>query len=232
MQAQGIGIHLCSKVQAARRNDRGIMLEDAAGGVGGPYDAVLWAVGRVPDTAALNLAAIELEVDERGRVQVDAWQATNVGGVHAVGDVTTDKALTPVAVAAGRRLADRLFGGQADARLDRDDIPTVLFSKPPLGVVGLAEEEARERHGDAVRVYRSRFTPMQWALAGQPGESLMKLVCVGSDERVVGIHALGPGADEMLQGFAVALKLGLRKRDLDATMAIHPSSAEELVLMG
>ena len=132
----------------------------------------------------------------------------------------------------GRRLADRLFGGQPDARLDYENIPSVVFSKPPLGMVGLTEEDARERYGDAVSVYRSRFTPMQWALAGTPGQSLMKLVCVGSDERVLGIHALGPGADEMLQGFAVALKLGLHKRDLDATVAIHPTSAEELVLMG
>ncbi len=98
-------------------------------------------------------------------------------------------------------------------------------------MVGLTESQARERHGDAVTVYRSRFTPMQWALADAPGQSMMKLICTGSDERVVGIHALGPGVDEMLQGFAVALKLGMRKRDLDATVAIHPSSAEELVLM-
>jgi glutathione reductase (NADPH) len=108
----------------------------------------------------------------------------------------------------------------------------VVFSKPPLGMVGLTEEAAREKYGDAVIVYRTRFTPMQWALTGVHGQSLMKLVCVGSEERVVGIHVLGPGADEMLQGFAVALKLGLRKRDLEATVAIHPSSAEELVLMG
>jgi glutathione reductase (NADPH) len=232
MEAQGIRIRLQSAVQAAHRGADGILLDDAVAGSRGPYDALLWAVGRVPNTEALGLGSIGVDTDERGHVLTDARQDTNVTGIHAVGDVTARKALTPVAVAAGRQLADRLFGGQPEARLDYDNIPSVVFSKPPLGMVGMTEEEAREQHGDAVVVYRSRFTPMQWALTGWHGQSLMKLVCVGSDERVLGIHALGPGADEMLQGFAVALKLGLRKRDLDATVAIHPSSAEEFVLMG
>lgn len=232
MEAQDIRISLPSALQAARRGADGILLDDGVTGLRGPYDALLWAVGRVPNSEALELGSIGVETDERGHVLTDARQDTNVKGVHAVGDVTTRKALTPVAVAAGRRLADRLFGGHPDAQLDYENIPSVVFSKPPLGMVGLTEEDARERYGDAVTVYRSRFTPMQWALAGTPGQSLMKLVCVGSDERVLGIHALGPGADEMLQGFAVALKLGLHKRDLDATVAIHPTSAEELVLMG
>ena len=115
--------------------------------------------------------------------------------------------------------------------MDYRNIPTVVFSKPPMGRVGLTEHEARQRHGEAVRVHCSRFTPMAWALVGKREQSLMKLVCVGEDERVVGIHLLGPSADEMLQGFAVALKRGIHKRDLDATVAIHPTSAEELVLM-
>jgi len=233
MEAQGIRINLQSAVQAAHCGTDGILLDDAeTTGAHGPYDALLWAVGRVPNSEALGLDSIGVETDERGHVRTDTRQDTNVKGIHAVGDVTVRKALTPVAVAAGRRLADRLFGGQPDAQLDYENIPSVLFSKPPLGMVGLTEEAARERYGDAVTVYRSRFTPMQWALAGMQGQSLMKLVCVGSDERVLGIHALGPGVDEMLQGFAVALKLGLRKCDLDATVAIHPTSAEELVLMG
>lgn len=231
MAAQGIRITMQSAVQTVHRGGGGILIDDAVAGSRGPYDALLWAVGRVPNTEALQLGSIGVVTDDRGHVLTDARQDTHVAGVHAVGDVTTHKALTPVAVAAGRRLADRLFGGQPDAQLDYGNIPSVVFSKPPIGMVGLTEEAARELHGDAVIVYRSRFTPMQWALAGGHGQSLMKLVCVGSDERVLGIHVLGPGADEMLQGFAVALKLGLRKRDLDATVAIHPSSAEELVLM-
>jgi glutathione reductase (NADPH) len=232
MEAQGVRVNLHSAVRAAHREADGIRLDDAAAGSRGPYDAVLWAVGRVPNSEALGLGSIGVATDEGGHVLTDARQDTNVKGVHAVGDVTARKALTPVAVAAGRRLADRLFGGQPGAQLDYENIPSVVFSKPPLGMVGLTEEAAREHYGDAVIVYRTRFTPMQWALTGVHGKSLMKLVCVGNDERVVGIHVLGLGADEMLQGFAVALKLGLRKCDLDATVAIHPSSAEELVLMG
>ncbi|HXD38274.1 MAG TPA: glutathione-disulfide reductase [Rhodanobacter sp.] len=231
MQGQGIAVHLRSKVRAARRVAAGILLDDAALGEHGPYDTLLWAVGRVPNTASLDLAGIGVALDRDGHVLTDAWQATNVAGIHAVGDVTGRRALTPVAVAAGRQLADRLFGGRSEAHLDYTNIPSVVFSKPPLGAVGLTEHEARKRHGNAVSIHRSRFTPMAWALAGKREQSLMKLVCVGDDERVVGIHLLGPGADEMLQGFAVAVKLGVRKRDLDATVAIHPTSAEELVLM-
>ncbi|MEO6800662.1 MAG: glutathione-disulfide reductase [Rhodanobacter sp.] len=231
MQVQGIGVHLDSAVRAARRADDGLLLDDTAGYSSGPYDALLWAVGRVPNTEGLALAEIGMALDRAGHVLTDAWQTTNVAGIHAVGDVTGRHALTTVAVAAGRLLADRLFGGNSLARLDYGNIPSVVFSKPPLGKVGLTEDEAREHHGDEVSVHCSRFTPMAWALAGKHGKSLMKLVCVGAENRVVGIHVLGPGADEMLQGFAVALKLGVRKRDLDATVAIHPTSAEELVLM-
>jgi len=231
MQAQGIRLRYGTDTRAVRRQADGLLLDDAVTGVSGPYDALLWAVGRVPNTDALGLAEAGVATDAHGRVVVDACQRTSATGILAIGDASTDRALTPVAVAAGRQLADRLFGGRDEARLDGEDIPSVVFAEPPLGMVGLTEAQARQRHGEAVTVYRSRFTPMQWALAGEHGQSVMKLVCVGADQRVVGIHVLGPGADEMLQGFAVALKMGLRKRDLDATMAIHPSSAEELVLM-
>jgi glutathione reductase (NADPH) len=234
MREQGIGVCLQTCTGAARRRDDDgrILLDDVHAGVRGPYDALLWAVGRVPNTETLGLEAIGVQLDEHRHVLTDRWQDTSVKGVHAIGDVTARKALTPVAVAAGRRLADRLFGDQPQARLDYDNVPSVVFSKPPLGMVGLTEAQAREQHGDAVSVHCQRFTPMQWALAGRREQSLFKLVCVGPRERVVGIHALGPGVDEMLQGFAVALKLGLHRRDLAATVAIHPSSAEELVLMG
>ena len=232
MHTQGIDVHLDTDVRAARRSGDGIVLDDAATGAShGPYDAVLWAVGRVANTEALALDSVGVARDGEGHVLTDAWQDTNMPGIHAVGDVTGRHALTPVAVAAGRALADRLFGGRADARLDYDNIPSVVFSKPPMGRVGLTEEEARERHGGAVRIHCTRFTPMAWSLLGKHEQSVMKLVCVGEDERVVGIHLLGPGSDEMLQGFAVALKRGIRKCDLDATVAIHPTSAEELVLM-
>jgi glutathione reductase (NADPH) len=231
MRAQGIRVELPAQIRAARRVQDAIVLEQATHGDGGPYDAVLWALGRVPNTERLDLDAAGVQLDANGYVITDEWQNTSVPGIAALGDVTARRALTPVAVAAGRQLAERWFGGQAEARLDYDHIPSVIFAEPPLATVGLSEAEARAQYGEQVQVYRSRFTPMQWALAGHHGKTLMKLVCVGEEQRVLGIHALGPGADEMLQGFAVAMKMGLRKRDLDATVAIHPSSAEELVLM-
>jgi glutathione reductase (NADPH) len=231
MQAQGISIDTKSEIKSARRTAEGLILDDAKVGPRGPYDAVLWAVGRVPNSERLGLDAVGVTTDTFGHVQVDAQQNTSVAGVYAVGDITPDKALTPVAVANGRRLADRLFGDRTHSRIDGDTIPSVVFSDPPLGSVGLSEEQARKQYGDAIKIYRSHFTPMQFMLVERKEPSLMKLVCVGEGERVVGIHLLGAGSDEILQGFAVALKLGLRKRDLETAVAIHPTVAEELLAM-
>jgi glutathione reductase (NADPH) len=194
-------------------------------------DALVWAIGRGPNTAGLGLAASGAQLDAAGHVRVDAWQQSSVPGLYAIGDVTGAAQLTPVAIAAGRRLSDRLFGGMADRRLDYDTIPTVIFSHPPIGTVGLSEAEARHRHGDAVKIYTSGFTPMYHALTTRKVRVQMKLVTVGAEERIVGLHVIGAGADEMLQGFAVALKMGARKRDFDDTLAIHPTSAEEFVTM-
>ncbi|MDR3448128.1 MULTISPECIES: glutathione-disulfide reductase [unclassified Dyella] len=231
MGEAGIRVTRQVEVTGLHREGDAIVIDDAVHGPCGSYDAVLWAVGRIPNSERLDLEAAGVRVNEAGYVVTDTWQNTNVDGIFAVGDITGRPELTPVAVAAGRRLADRLFGGQPDSRLDYDNIPSVVFAEPPLAMVGLTESEAREQHGEQVRVYRARFTPLQWAVSGRHYKSLMKIVCAGEDERVVGMHVLGSGADEMLQGFAVAMKMGLRKRDLDATVAIHPSSAEELVLM-
>ncbi len=231
MQAQGIHIDTHSEIKSASRTADGLMLDDANVGQRGPYDAVLWATGRVPNSDKLGLDTIGVATSKRGHVLVDARQKTSVAGIYAVGDVTQNKALTPVAVANGRRWADRLFGDRDDGDVDGDTVPSVVFSDPPLGSVGLSEEQARKQCGDAVKIYRSHFTPMQFMLVQRKEPSLMKLVCVGEDERVVGIHLLGPGTDEILQGFAVALKLGLRKRDLEAAVAIHPTIAEELLSM-
>jgi glutathione reductase (NADPH) len=151
--------------------------------------------------------------------------------VYALGDVNGKPALTPVAIAAGRQLADRLFGGKPDAHLDYSCIPSVVFSHPPVGTVGLSEAEARKQYGDGVSIRKTSFTPMLWSLAGREGKTLMKLVCVGDDERVVGLHGIGPGMDEMLQGFAVAVRMGARYADFLKTVAIHPTSAEEFVTM-
>ena len=194
------------------------------------FDQVLFATGRRPNTDALGLEAAGVAVDDKGHVRVDRRHATNVDEVFAVGDVTGDLALTPIAIAAARRLMDRLYGGQ-DRPLDQSNVPTVLFSHPPLGMVGLSEAQAREQYGDDVHIARSNFRPMLHALADVPQRSLFKLVCVGSERRVVGIHLLGEGADEILQGFAVALRLGMTLADLHETVAIHPTSAEEVVLM-
>jgi len=162
---------------------------------------------------------------------VDDFQNTAVAGVYAVGDVTGRYELTPVAIAAGRRLADRLFDGQTERHLEYEMIPTVIFSHPPIGTVGLTEAEARAHHGDAVSVYTTRFTPMYHVFTPHPAKTAMKLICIGPEERIVGCHVIGLGADEMLQGFAVAIRMGAYKRDFDDTVAIHPTSAEELVTL-
>ncbi|MEO6264624.1 MAG: glutathione-disulfide reductase [Luteimonas sp.] len=228
----GIHTRFDYTLQSLRAHAGGaVILRDAAGADTEPFDTLIFATGRRPNSDGIGLETAGVALDPRGHVVVDDLQRTNVAGVHAVGDVSSKIALTPVAIAAARRLMDRLFGGQPDAALDYADIATVVFSHPPIGKVGLTEAEARAQHGDAVRVYRAGFRPMLHALADSPQRSLFKLVCVGEDERVVGIHLLGEGVDEVLQGFAVALKRGIRKRDLDDTVAIHPTSAEEIVLM-
>lgn len=224
----GIALRLEHDVAALERAGDGRV---RIAGHAGAFDAVLFATGRQPNTGDLGLEAAGVETDAAGHVCVDARQDTSADGVHAVGDVTGRVALTPVAIAAARRLMDRLFGGVADARLDYDDIPTVLFSHPPLGTVGLTAERARELHGNDVHEYRADFRDMLHALADMPQRSLFKLVCAGPERRVVGIHLLGEAADEILQGFAVALKKGITLDDLRDTVAIHPTSAEEVVLM-
>jgi glutathione reductase (NADPH) len=194
-------------------------------------DAVLWAVGRSPKTADLNLAAAGIDMNAEGFIRTDEYQNTNVRGVYAIGDITGRAPLTPVAVAAGRRLADRLFGGQPERRLAYENIPSVVFSHPPLGAVGLTEDEARETHGGSVKIYQTRFTSIYQAITRRRRKSAMKLVTVGPREKILGCHIIGPGADEMLQGFAVAIRMGATKCDFDDTVAIHPTSAEELVTM-
>ncbi|MGV6859072.1 MAG: glutathione-disulfide reductase [bacterium] len=194
-------------------------------------DSVIYAIGRVPNTDTLNLESTGVTVDGKGYIPVDPWQETDVKGIFAIGDVTGRVELTPVAIAAGRRLADRLYGGMKDRKLDYNNIASVVFSHPPIGTVGLTEDEARELHGEAVKVYQTRFTPMSHAFTEHKVKTAMKLVTVGALEKVVGCHIYGPGADEMLQGFAVAIRMGATKKDLDDTIAIHPTSSEELVTM-
>ncbi len=194
-------------------------------------DVVLWAIGRRPNIEDLNLEAAGVDTDDQGFICTDEYQNTNVSGVYAIGDVTGRIPLTPVAVAAGRRLADRLFGEDPKRRLEYENIPTVVFSHPPLGTVGLTENEARATHGASVKVYQTCFKSMYHAITRRKVKTAMKLVTIGPSEKVVGCHVIGPGADEMLQGFAVAIRMGATKRDFDDTVAIHPTGAEEFVTL-
>ena len=228
----GTRTHFGFDVQGLEPSDgERVVLRAAMGERSEPFDKVIFATGRRPNSDGFGVEQVGIAIDAKSHIVVDAFQNTNVPGIYAVGDVTAHEALTPVAIAAARRLMDRVFGGDAEAKIDYRDIATVVFAHPPVGKVGMTEAEARLQHGDKVRVYRAGFRPMLHALADSPQRSLFKLVCVGEDERVVGIHLLGEGADEILQGFAVALRRGLTKRDLDETVAIHPTSAEEVVLM-
>ena len=228
MTAQGITIH--RGAQVARVGDDGTVTLD--NGTTLAADFLLWAMGRRANTGQLNLAAAGVAARDNGEIPVDAWQNTNVPGIYAIGDITGAPELTPVAIAAGRRLAARLFNHQPEAHLDYDNIPTVLFTHPPIGVIGLDEAAARAQYGaEQVKTWRAGFSPMARAFAAHPAKTLMKLVCVGADEKIVGIQMIGDGVDEMLQGFAVAVKMGARKADFDNTVAIHPTSSEELVTL-
>ncbi|HXH03899.1 MAG TPA: glutathione-disulfide reductase [Candidatus Competibacteraceae bacterium] len=230
LQADGIKLITGTRMQALEPlADGALRVRHAYGEL--ETDCLLWAIGRRPNTDTLDLTAAGVATNADGTIPTDPWQATNVPGIYAIGDVTGRYPLTPVAIAAGRRLADRLFGGQPQRKLDYEHIATVVFSHPPIGTVGLTEEEARTRHGDAVKVYSTRFTSMYHVFTPHRVETAMKLVCAGPEQRIVGCHVFGPGADEMLQGFAVAIRMGATKRDFDDTIAIHPTSAEELVTL-
>ncbi|MBL4909622.1 MAG: glutathione-disulfide reductase [Alteromonadaceae bacterium] len=198
-----------------------------------PVEVLVWAIGREPATDNINLAAAGVELDERGFIVTDKYQNTNVEGIYAVGDNTGRAQLTPVAVAAGRRLCERLFNNKPYEHLDYSNIATVVFSHPVIGTVGLSESEAVAQYGeDNISVYNSQFTALYQAITEDYRDpTRMKLICVGKEEKIVGIHSIGFGSDELLQGFAVALKMGATKADFDNTIAIHPTSAEEFVTL-
>jgi glutathione reductase (NADPH) len=197
-----------------------------------PFDTVIWAIGRGPVSDELGLEKAGVALDSYGYITTDKYQVTSAESIYAVGDITGRAQLTPVAIAAGRRLSDRVFGGMTDRYLDYNNIPTVVFGHPPIGTVGMTEAAAREQYGDAgVKVFSASFVPMYYAMTSEKPRCEMKLVTVGPEQRVVGVHIVGDGADEMLQGFAVAVRMGATKKDFDDTVAIHPTVAEELVTM-
>ncbi|YCI29121.1 glutathione-disulfide reductase [Erwinia sp. PK3-005] len=232
MNAEGPTLHPQSVPKAIVKNSDGSLTLQLENGKEQTVDCLIWAIGREPATDNLNLSVTGVELNEKGYIKVDKFQNTSVSGIYAVGDNTGAVELTPVAVAAGRRLSERLFNNKPEEHLDYSNIPTVVFSHPPIGTVGLTEPQAREQYGDdAVKVYKSSFTAMYTAVTQHRQPCRMKLVCVGPEEKIVGIHGIGFGMDEILQGFAVALKMGATKQDFDNTVAIHPTAAEEFVTM-
>jgi glutathione reductase (NADPH) len=231
MERDGIEVETRVVPKSVEQETDGLVLHAEDGRVFDPVDAIVWAIGRSPNTVGLALENAGVNQDDDGFIPTDRFQQTNVEHIFALGDVTGRAALTPVAIAAGRRLADRLYGGMEGRRLVYELIPTVIFSHPPIGTVGMTEDEARAEYGDAVKVYTSGFIPMLYALSEEKQHSVMKLVTSGDDEKIVGCHIIGDGADEMLQGFAVAIRMGATKSDFDDTVAIHPTNAEELVTM-
>jgi len=232
METDGVNLLTGTRIARVSRELNGdLLLWGENGQRFGGVDAVIWAAGRVPNSETLALDHAGVMVDDRGFIETDGFQNTNVAGVYAIGDVTGRTPLTPAAIAAGRRLADRLFGGKHDSRVNYENVPTVIFSHPPIATVGLTEDEARSRYGDDVKVYQTRYVPMYHALTRGKTRTAMKLVTTGARERVAGCHIIGRSADEMLQGFAVAIQMGATKADFDNTLAIHPTSAEELVTL-
>lgn len=195
-------------------------------------DCILWAIGREPSTKNLQLDKTNIKLDEHGFIEVDQFQNTSTQNIYAVGDVTGAIALTPVAVAAGRRLSERLFNNKPNEHLDYNLVPTVIFTHPPIGTIGLTEKQAIAEYGlENLKIYHSSFASMYTAVTQYRQPFKMKLICVGKDEKIVGLHGIGYGMDEMLQGFAVAIKMGATKADFDNTIAIHPTAAEEFVTM-
>lgn len=234
MEHDGIVFNDTAKIASVEKQSDGkLTVNYADGSMLSDLDQLLWAIGRKTNTDDIGLENIGLALAPGGFIDVNDYQETSVPGVYAIGDIINKRGvqLTPVAIAAGRRLGDRLFGGMKDRKLDYSLIPTVMFTHPPIGTIGLSEEAAREKYGDAVKVYSTEFTPMYYSFVKHKAKTAMKLVVVGEDEKIVGCHAIGLGVDEMMQGFAVAIRMGATKQDFDDTIAIHPVSAEEMVTM-
>ncbi|KAI1711915.1 pyridine nucleotide-disulfide oxidoreductase domain-containing protein [Ditylenchus destructor] len=227
-----VNLHKKTEVKEVVRNADGTLkIKTTTGDIDG-VSKLIWAIGRDPSTQTLNLASAGVQTDTDGHIKVDEYQNTTTPGIYALGDVCGKALLTPVAIAAGRRLSHRLFNKETYNRLNYENIPTVVFSHPPLGTVGLTEKEAIAKFGkEELTIYSAKFNPMHYQMTQHKEPCIMKLICAGKEEKVIGLHILGQGADEMLQGFSVAIKMGATKKQFDETVAIHPTSSEELVTM-
>ncbi|MDY6941426.1 MAG: glutathione-disulfide reductase [Pseudomonadota bacterium] len=233
MAEDGIRIHHHTHIQQARRvSEQEIRIVTDAGDSFDGVNQLIWAIGRRPNVENLNLSSAGIALNAHHFIPTDRYENTNIPGIYALGDITGKSQLTPVAIAAGRRLADRLFGNQPDRHLHYETIPTVVFSHPPVATVGLTEPQAKQQYGeDNVRVYTSQFVPLYGAMLDTKRRTRIKLITTGLDEKVVGLHMIGSDVDEILQGFAVAIRRGATKAEFDDTLAIHPTTAEEVVTL-
>ncbi|QBR01952.1 glutathione-disulfide reductase [Paraburkholderia pallida] len=228
MSARGIGIHVRSDISALERHAGGVALNSREGLLG-QYDAVLYATGRIPQTRGLGLEEVGVALDQDGAVEVDAWSASSVPSIHAIGDVTARPQLTPVATRDAGLLALRLFGETSRAA-DYDYVPTAVFTTPEVATVGMTEAEAKRCYGQP-EIFRTSFRPLLHTLSGRSERTFMKLVVDRESQRVVGAHMVGKDAAEIIQGIAIAVGAGVTKAQFDATIGIHPTAAEEFVTM-
>ncbi|NAW64365.1 glutathione-disulfide reductase [Photobacterium halotolerans] len=233
MNSEGPTLHTHSVPKEVVKEADGTITLHFENGESHNTDLLIWAIGRNPVTHKINLEVTGVETTGKGYIKVDEYQQTNVPGIYCVGDIMDGGIeLTPVAVKAGRQLSERLFNNKPDAKMDYKLVPTVVFSHPPIGTIGLTEQEAIAQYGEEnVKVYQSGFTAMYTAVTRHRQPCKMKLVCAGPEETVVGLHGIGYTVDEMIQGFGVAMKMGATKADFDSVVAIHPTGSEEFVTM-
>lgn len=237
----GVNLHKQSQATNVEKDVNGklsVTYKDASGNetMLTDVDHLIWAIGRTPDARGIGLEEAGVKVNNKGYVVVDEYQNSIVENIYALGNATSSVELTPVAIAAGRRFSHRLFSGEhfSTLKLDYDNIPSVVFSHPEVGSIGLTEPQAIEMYGkDNVKVYKASFTAMYYAMMEpeDKGPTNYKIVTTGHEEKVVGLHIMGISSGEMLQGFGVAVKMGATKADFDNCAAIHATSAEELVTM-
>ncbi|MBS9777417.1 MAG: glutathione-disulfide reductase [Gammaproteobacteria bacterium] len=232
MQKDGVNIHFESEITHVTDNATPTLTLELNTGNTLAVEKLLWAIGRTPMTEAIGLSNTDIKTHNNGNIIIDDQQNTSQSGVYAIGDITGQPTLTPAAIEAGRQLAERLFNNKAHAKANFTFVPTVIFSHPAIATVGMTENEAIETHGkESVTTYQSTFNPLLRSMTEHKVPTRMKMICAGDDEIVIGLHLIGDFVDEVIQGFAVAVQMGAKKADFDRTLAIHPTSGEELVTM-